>query len=71
MESYVNYNELIKPSWSPPAWLFGPVWSILYLVIAYSFGSVFLKVIRGELPVTVRKLVDNFGFFIKINLVNS
>ena len=27
------YAELVRPSWSPPAWLFGPVWSLLYLLI--------------------------------------
>jgi translocator protein len=25
------YQELIRPSWAPPGWLFGPVWSVLYL----------------------------------------
>ena len=28
------YPTLSKPSWTPPAWLFGPVWSTLYLCIA-------------------------------------
>jgi len=28
------YEGLIKPSWTPPAWLFGPVWSVLYLMMA-------------------------------------
>lgn len=44
---YVNY---IQPSWAPPAWLFGPVWSVLYILIAISFGFVFYKAFKGEIP---------------------
>ena len=25
------YQQLLRPSWAPPGWLFGPVWSVLYL----------------------------------------
>ena len=28
------YGQLSQPSWAPPAWLFGPVWSVLYLCMA-------------------------------------
>lgn len=24
------YSELVRPDWAPPAWLFGPVWTVLY-----------------------------------------
>lgn len=27
------YATLLQPSWAPPAWLFGPVWSALYILM--------------------------------------
>ena len=27
------YGALARPSWAPPGWLFGPVWSTLYLLM--------------------------------------
>ncbi len=30
------YPTLVKPSWTPPDWIFGPVWSFLYILIAVS-----------------------------------
>lgn len=30
------YSEVIKPPWNPPNWIFGPVWSILYLMMGVS-----------------------------------
>lgn len=40
--SYNWYSTLIRPTWAPPSWIFGPVWTVLYVLIFVSFGKVFL-----------------------------
>ncbi len=61
------YQNIIKPSWSPPSFVFGPVWAILYIVIFISFGTVFYKFFTKEIPWMVvlpfiLNLVFNFLF---------
>lgn len=61
------YSQLIKPTWSPPAWLFGPVWTFLYVLIAISFSKVFLMFFKKEISFIVLlpfvlNLVFNLSF---------
>jgi tryptophan-rich sensory protein len=37
------YTGLAKPSWTPPSWVFGPVWSVLYLSMAVAAWLVWRK----------------------------
>jgi translocator protein len=65
--TYNWYSTLIKPAWAPPSWLFGPVWSVLYLIIFITFGLVFYKAFKGELSYLIAlpfllNLVFNFAF---------
>ncbi len=45
------YETLNKPSWTPPAWLFGPVWTVLYLMMATAAWLVWNR--RGQASVGV------------------
>jgi benzodiazapine receptor len=67
MNSYIWYQTLIKPFWSPPAWLFGPVWTVLYVIIAISFSAVFYKAFTKQISWLVAlpfalNLIFNFAF---------
>lgn len=67
MNESLWYEVIIKPSWAPPAWLFGPVWSVLYILIAVSFGYVAYMWYTGKIPFVVFlpfliNLAANFAF---------
>ncbi len=67
MNTYNWYSQLIKPFWSPPSWLFGPVWTVLYTIILVTFGTVFLKVFTKQIPWVVAlpfvlNLIFNLAF---------
>jgi benzodiazapine receptor len=66
-DSAAWYAQLIKPWFAPPAWLFGPAWAVLYVIIAVSFGYVLVQCVKKRLPWSVfvpfaLNLVFNFAY---------
>jgi tryptophan-rich sensory protein len=37
------YKTIAKPSWTPPGWVFGPVWGTLYMAMSVSAWLVWRK----------------------------
>ena len=63
LEAPTFYAQLTKPSWAPPAWLFGPVWTSLYLLMAVAAWLVWRvhgwSGARGALSLYVVQLAAN------------
>lgn len=57
------YQELTRPSWAPPAWLFAPVWTFLYVCMGVAAWLVWrergLAGARAELLLFLAQLVFN------------
>lgn len=49
MNTLFQYADYVKPEWAPPSWVFAPVWTILYTIIAISFGYVYYKNKEGKI----------------------
>jgi len=57
------YQELVRPSWAPPGWLFGPVWTVLYVLMGVAAWLVWrargFAQARGALGLFIVQLVAN------------
>lgn len=62
------YAQLNKPSFSPPNWLFGPVWTLLYAMMGI---SVYLIWKKGFEKTEVREGVILFGIHLVVNFLWS
>ena len=70
------YATLNRPSFSPPNWLFGPVWTVLYILLGFSFFLIWKQTVSKErniaIFVFIIQLVLNFAWsfiFFYFNLI--
>jgi tryptophan-rich sensory protein len=57
------YGGLVKPALNPPNWVFGPVWTALYLLIAGSF----YRILRSKPSAARRRAIFIFLFQMALN----
>ncbi len=61
------YETLAKPSWQPPAWVFGPVWTVLYVLMAIAAWLVW----RPAGPRAAALPLSLFAFQLVLNIAWS
>lgn len=64
MQAASFYGQLVRPDWAPPAAVFGPVWTLLYALMAVAAWLVWRKAgrfaaARGALVLFLVQLVAN------------
>jgi tryptophan-rich sensory protein len=57
------YENLVKPALNPPNWVFGPVWTALYILIACGF----YRILRSKPSTTRRRAISIFLFQMALN----
>lgn len=58
------YPALVKPDFTPPQWVFGPVWIVLYILMGIAAGIVWS---HGFYHKWVKVALYHFGFQLIIN----
>lgn len=59
------YRQINRPSWNPPGWVFGPVWTMLYIMMGIAFylvwkSSASEKLKRPAMTFWIIQLALNF-----------
>ena len=62
------YAFINKPAFSPPNWIFGPVWTILYILMGISLALVWQKGLKTK---KVRDALYLFGIQLALNAIWS
>ena len=58
------YNQLVQPSFSPPGWIFGPVWTILYFLMGFASYRIWMTGISNR---ESRKALFYYGIQLGLN----
>lgn len=57
------YSTLNKPSLNPPSWIFAPVWTTLYILIAFSFYTYLKhKPTKFGIGIFIIHMISNFAW---------
>jgi benzodiazapine receptor len=62
------YAAINKPAWNPPNWIFGPVWTILFILMGIALWLIWEK---GLDKIQVRTAVNIFSAQLVLNIVWS
>jgi tryptophan-rich sensory protein len=62
------YPMLVKPSFTPPDWIFGPVWTLLFVLMGYALYLILRKGLKAK---GVSDAVAVFGVQLVLNVVWS
>ena len=71
ISSFMDYNTLNKPSLSPPGFLFGIVWTILYILMGISYGILDTRNLAYYLQLIVNLIWPILFFVLKARLLSS
>ena len=61
------YASLAKPAWTPPSWVFGPAWTVLYFMIAVAGWRLWRR--REARPLESRRALAMFAMQLALNFL--
>ncbi len=61
------YPTLVKPAWNPPSWIFGPVWTMLYIAMSIAAWRVW----RNQTGAAARGVLRLYGAQLALNALWS
>lgn len=68
MNAKTIFESLRQPPFSPPSWLFGPVWAVLYILVGVAF---FFVIKKGTENPAVKSAVNYFIIQLVFNILWS